>query len=87
MLCKRSTDLAISVFVELEDALRLCSVSKSLISKGLCKYSLSILWTLACLLTEKLRSVECKLSDLVNKLCSRSIVSEFLACLEGIESA
>ena len=37
MLCERSTDLTVSILMELENALRLRTISEALICKSLCK--------------------------------------------------
>ena len=87
MLCKCSTDLTVSIFMELQDTLRFRAVAKSFVCKGLGKHILAILRASACLLTEKFRSVECKFGDSVNELSRRSIVSKFLTLLQGIKSA
>ena len=87
MLSKCSADLAVCVLMELKHSLRLSAIAKSLISKSLRKNLLTILRALACLLTEKLWSVESELLDLVNKLSCWSIICQLLACLQCIKTA
>ena len=52
MLCKCSTDLAVSIFMEFEHSLRLRSISEPFICKGFGKNILPVLRALARLFTE-----------------------------------
>ena len=87
VLCKCRTDLAVSVFVELEHTLWLCTISESLVCKSACKHLLLVVTARIYSLSEKLRSIECEALDLLYELRRRCILSKLLAFLQRVKTA
>ena len=87
MLGKCCAYLTVCILMELEHSLRFRTISQTFVSKCLGKHFHPVFRALACLLAEEFRSVEGKLGNPVDELCSRSIICKFLSCLEGIKSA